>query len=665
MLLRTAAFVGLFLTLTLTWLIYRPGLAGPFLFDDYANLPTLGEGGPVTDSASFVRYITSGAADPTGRPVAIGTFLLDARDWPTSPYPFKRTNLILHLINGALLFLILTFLGIRALPRANAWRTRAAALMATSCWLVHPLFVSTTLYVVQREAMLAATFTELGLLGWLVGRSRLSRGENLSGLTITLVSICFGTLLGLLSKANGILLPTLILLLEYTLLRRRDPVLDTAGHRYYRRVLVGLCIPATVLVIAGLLTAGIYGVVHGVPSQRPWTLIDRLLTEPRVLWQYLRLLWLPTPFSAGVFNDQFPVSTSPLTPWITLPACLGLVGLVAVAWRVRFTHPLISAAIGFFLVGHAIESTTIPLELYFEHRNYLPAMLMFWPLSIWLTGASAQPSVQFNVSPVIRISIGLMLVSGLSWMTHANAQLWGNSRDQAKLWAILNPASPRAQVNAAQDEISRGNSAQALDRLLPLFMQHPDELQLSLNIITARCALGTLTDADLESARVAMLTTRDPGTLLASWFARSINEQNESNCPALGLSELDSLLQAGAHNRRFPKGRVQDIFYLRGLIALRRQQPDAALMAFNQALSLDPRPGLALRQAAALGADGYPAQGLEHLSAYDRMPPNASPSLGMPALHAWILDNQGYWTHERSRLENTLRNDLRSEQARS
>src|ERR1700754_2594324 len=111
MLIRTAGFVGLCILLGLTWTAYRPGLTGPFLFDDYANLPILGEGGAVTDAASFARYITSGAADPTGRPVALATFLLDAQDWPADPYPFKRSNLILHLLNGALLLVLLRRLG--------------------------------------------------------------------------------------------------------------------------------------------------------------------------------------------------------------------------------------------------------------------------------------------------------------------------------------------------------------------------------------------------------------------------------------------------------------------------------------------------------------------------------------------------------------------------
>ena len=106
------AFVtALVALLALAWWAYHPGLSGDFLFDDFANLPTIGATGPIDHWATFWRYITSGDADPTGRPLTLLTFLMDARNWPANPYPFKLTNLLLHLINGALLAWVLGWLG--------------------------------------------------------------------------------------------------------------------------------------------------------------------------------------------------------------------------------------------------------------------------------------------------------------------------------------------------------------------------------------------------------------------------------------------------------------------------------------------------------------------------------------------------------------------------
>ncbi len=420
-----ASHVGLVMILILTWLAYRPGLHGPFLFDDYANLPALGANGPVTDWSTFVRYVTSGNADPTGRPVALLTFLADARDWPADPYPFKRTNVLLHLCNGALLFMLLCRLGIvlthsYAVPTSRA---RLAALLATSAWLLHPFFVSTTLYIVQREAMLPATFILLGLLGWLSGRDRIANGLSRSGFALACISLVACTFLGALSKANGILLPALVLVLEFGIVGRLQPIMLPNAVRTYRIVL-SACTCISIAIAVALLYLGASGLIHGIGAQRPWSLGERLLTEPRVLWDYLGQLWLPHPYTAGVFNDQFDASTSLLHPWTTLPSLVSLIGLIVVALLLRKSSPAISTAVVFFFVGQTIESTTIPLELYFEHRNYVPALLMFWPFSLWLCGVTT-PSTFVSLSRAGRLLLGTVVLIGLTWMTYSNATLWG------------------------------------------------------------------------------------------------------------------------------------------------------------------------------------------------------------------------------------------------
>ena len=149
---------------------YLPGLSGTFLFDDLANLPQLGATGPVDDWATFWRYVTSGTADPTGRPLALLSFLIDANDWPADSASFLRTNLILHLCNGALLFVLLRQLDRRL--DGTSEQTNSAAALGAGFWLLHPLFVSTTLYIVQREAMLCSSFVFAGLISYAHGRTR-------------------------------------------------------------------------------------------------------------------------------------------------------------------------------------------------------------------------------------------------------------------------------------------------------------------------------------------------------------------------------------------------------------------------------------------------------------------------------------------------------------
>ncbi|MEO5813461.1 MAG: tetratricopeptide repeat protein [Rhodanobacter sp.] len=631
---------------------YWPGLHGGFLFDDFANLPALGSSGPVDNWATFLRYITSGTADPTGRPLTLLTFLLDAHDWPADPFPFKRTNLILHLLNGVLLYALLAHLG-NLLNIAKRQRI-TAALLGAALWLLHPLLVSTTLYIVQREAMLPATCVLIGLLLWLHGRAQLVNGRTTSGIVWTCVGLVGFTALAVLAKANGALLPLFALLLEYIVLAPRWRMPNPVTERVHRRLLFVLAVIPSMALVAYVIWMGLRGVITGDMGIRPWTIGQRLLTEPRVLLDYLSLLWLPRPFSGGLFNDQYLASTSLWHPATTLPALLAIVLLMVGAWWWRRRQPALALAVLFYFAGQLIESTSLPLELYFEHRNYLPAMLMFWPLGLWLADSGKLT--------MLKRALMIVLPLGLAVMTFTRAQLWGNERTQALVWAQINPQSGRAQANAAQLEIAAGQPLAAIRRLQPLLAAQPDQVQLAFNLIAARCLSGGVGPADIAAARQAMHTTSNPGVLLTSWFNRTLPTVAAGGCRGLTLVEMSELVSAGLHNPKLgTAGPQQDLTYLRGRIALAQQQPDAALADFSQALDLQVRPDMALQSAATLGAAGYPAQGLRLLDHYQQVQGNGTPpEFGMPMLHAWVLARQNYWPHELAHLRHELSLDVAS-----
>ncbi|WP_369930561.1 tetratricopeptide repeat protein [Xanthomonas sp. NCPPB 2632] len=666
---RLLPFACMLLLTAATWLAYRPGLEGGFLFDDFANLPSLGETGPVEDWATFARYATSGHADPTGRPLSVISFLIDARDWPADPYPFKRTNLILHLLNGLLLFTLLIRLG-KVASRDARWnltpqKTGFAALIGAGSWLLHPFFVSTTLYIVQREAMLPATFAFMGLLGWVHGWELMQRGISRLGSSIAMASLAAFTLLGVLAKANGVLLPLFILVIEHTLLRRT--VLHNNGRPTQPyRVAIAACWMCFLLIAIGLAYAFSQGVRHGL-GNRPWTMIERLLTEARIVIDYIRSLWMPRPYTAGLFNDATVVSTSLLHPWTTLPALAFIVVVTAAAFHFRRVTPAWSMAWGFFVTGHLLESTSIPLELYFEHRNYLPAAFMFWPLGLWLSGATLRLRPRIDDNPrsfpslAVRIALATVILSTLFVMTRSNAIVWGDTSQQATLWAALNPASPRAQVLAAQEEVGRGDPAAALSRLEPMLARHPEEVQLAINLIAARCAVGGVRPTDIAAAANSLGTAPDPGTLIVSWYDRILPVVESGACPGLDAEALVKIASSGLTNPRLAAGRRQDLEHVIGAVRLAQGRGEEALTHYNLALAYEPRESIALRQAAELGSAGFSTLGMQHLTTYDALTPASTPpAIDMTSLHAWVLKRQRYWSVERERLEESLRADIKS-----
>src|SRR5690606_14205900 len=145
---RVAPIICLFLILILTVLVYCPSLIGGFIFDDLPTLGQMNQYGDMHHWDNIQKFVSSGTAGPTGRPVSLLTFVPQADDWLAgNAFPFKVVNLIIHLLCGVLLYWV-TQLLLRAYGEVNQKKIAWVALLTAGFWLLHPLMLSTTLYVI-------------------------------------------------------------------------------------------------------------------------------------------------------------------------------------------------------------------------------------------------------------------------------------------------------------------------------------------------------------------------------------------------------------------------------------------------------------------------------------------------------------------------------------
>lgn len=643
---------ALLLAALVTW-AYWPGLSGPFLFDDYGNLDVIGAYGPVHDFRSLIYYVTSGHADPTGRPVALLSFLLDAQSWPADPWPFKRTNLALHVLNAALLNLVLRRLQVGVERRNPAMRfSRWTPLVAAAFWAAHPFFVSTTLYVVQREAMLPMAFVMIAILAWGRSAREFLSGRERIGWLWAVLGVGSATLLAGLSKANGFLAPLLAGLAWVWCLR---PIESSPARKAAdRAALVCLGLPSLALLVylvhVGLqlwpLTA-----LHG----REWTLPERLLSEPRAIWSYVARLVLPRAGGGGVFVDDFIASRGWLAPVSTLPALLALVASVATAIATRRRFPIASFAWLFFLAGHLLESTVIPLELYFEHRNYLPAAVLGWPLAHFLLRPGAYGPY--------RGAFFVLLLATLLLLTHQRAQVWGNPRLLAALSASHTTDSARAQADAARQEVMDGSVDTGLSRIHAALRDNPESVDLAITAIGLECiATGNVASSTMAQAQRTLATARSWNYGLYEWMHAAARDEAMRQCVGFGLEGLSTLVDAAERNPQNDQPpRRRDLLHVRGRIAIARDRPEEALRLFGAALVAAPDADYALVQAAALGEAGEPALGATHLDHYTLIEGKQSATVrDMAGLHRWLLRHDGYYDRERASLRQQLEHDARA-----
>lgn len=641
--------------LVVGWLAYRPGLTGSFLFDDWINLPPLGAHGPIDNFHALVTYLLSGIASATGRPIAMLSFLIDANDWPAAPEPFKYTNILIHLLNGALL----AWLAFRIARVLGATETRSGwtAVLSAGLWMLNPLMVSTTLFVVQRMVMLSAMFVLCGLLCYVHGRTRLANGRTFAGYGWMTGGIVGFGLLAVLSKENGALLPLFALLLDALVLQHRTSAIRVAPRARGRRVWNAVFLYAPLILLASYLLAKFPDMLREYADVRTFTLGGRLLTEARIMVSYLYLLIIPHSHTGGLFNDNIAISTSLFHPWTTLPAITLLASLVVIAVRARTRYPLLSFGIAFYFAGHLLESTFIPLELYFEHRNYLPAMFLPLPLAYWLT----TPRI---LQARLWAAVGVALLAVLAGFTWARASLWGHPFEQAAVWAQANPDSPRAQTTFALHLMRRRLYPEAARILQRAAGQHPNDVMLQLNLITAQCALGGVSRERFEDARTALLRTRVGSRVAYNAISKFLHYYKTAPCRGLSYERLDQLVGAALENphvRRSP-GWLRDMTELRGELRLAEKQPEQAVTLFKASLDAAPDPEAALYEAALLGSDGYQRLGLDLLDHFEALPPQTRSGFNVAHLRSWWLRHIGYYQTEATRLRTLLREDAASKE---
>lgn len=413
-------------------LLYWSGLSGPFLLDDLPNLNKLARVPADPRWSDFWYLARSGLAGATGRPLALLTFLAQYQAWP-DPFPFKLVNLLLHLLNGGLVAACCALLG-RQCPGLRV--SLPVIAFTVFLWLAHPLQLSTVLYVVQRMTELATTFVLLGICLYLEGRHRLATGTHRSGILLLLAGVLGCGLLAVFFKENGVLLLAYLAVLELTLLPAA-----AAGSAVYRWRQRALTAPLIIGVLAFMAYLPVALQEYALKS---FSLGERLLTQFPVLLSYLGSAALLRPDSLGLYHDDFPLSTGLLQPWWTLPAILVVIGALLFAIRYRRRWPLLAFAVLWFLAGHALESTLLPLEVYFEHRNYLPLLGPVFALTVAVRRWLAQLPVSTRRLALVLVALVLVNLSLITWQ---QSRRWGEPLAFATAAVAAHPSSYRAQSN--------------------------------------------------------------------------------------------------------------------------------------------------------------------------------------------------------------------------
>ncbi|MBW2599625.1 MAG: tetratricopeptide repeat protein, partial [Deltaproteobacteria bacterium] len=366
------AFIALFVFLII---IYGNSFHGEWHFDDYSNI--IGNRNIELKSLSLENiqktfYGMDDSHEKINRPLSYLSFALNYYTGGTNVFGYHVVNFAIHYLAAVFLFLfIYNTLRLPLLNERYGNIAYAVALLSAFLWATHPIQVPAVTYIVQRMASMAAMFYIMAMYLYL--KARTTHGNKRRVVFFALC--CVAAIFSLASKENAAMLPVSIFLYDLFLIQG----VSRENIRKNAKVVI---LPLIIVAALGLFYTDLPSILGGYKN-RPFTLTERLLTEPRVILFYVSLLLYPVTCRFALLHD-FGVSTSLLTPWTTVPAILTITIIIGLAlWRSR-KNPLISFCVLFFFLNHIIEGSFVPLEIIYEHRTYLPSMLLSVPLSIFL-----------------------------------------------------------------------------------------------------------------------------------------------------------------------------------------------------------------------------------------------------------------------------------------
>jgi protein O-mannosyl-transferase len=588
------AFTSLFLFLLI---IYANSFYGDWHFDDYFNIVT----NPYIQIKSFTwdnikSCIYGLAQERPSRPLSYLSFALNYYFDDTNVFGYHLVNFAIHYLTAVFLFLfIYDTLKLPLLQNRYNSTAYPIALLAALFWAINPVLVTSVTYIVQRMASMAGLFYIMSMYFHLKGRT--SQRPNHSFFFYILCGIA--GLASLLSKENAAMLPVGIFFYDLLLIRG---VSQNSVKKYLKIALL----PIIIIVVAGFIYVD-FSDVFASYKMRDFTPIQRVLTEQRVIIYYLSLLFFPINSRLTLLYDM-DISRSLFLPWTTLPAILLILAAISTAFYLAKKRPLLSFCIIFYFLNHFIEGSFFNLELIYEHRNYIPAMLLFIPpaqLCIFILDYAAHKKIiQLACAAGIIIIIGGMgdityrrnavVSDDLSlWMDNSkkypqlsrphsnlgNAYLSNNQREKAlieyeKAMSLNNFGGvyPRAvqEHNLGLYKFSEGKYDAALpyfessDKILPFYLSNTihiakihlikDEFSLAHNII--KSALDKYPHNSELKELFCLILLRENKFAQAEEYAKSILRNNLSSTFPLAVlartsSRKGNLLSAISFWRRY------------------------------------------------------------------------------------------------------------------
>jgi len=568
----------LFLIVLIILVSYSNSFNSSWQFDDSPNI--LNNHRIQLEQFTWKNLWQTGFAKPGHgglyRPVACVSLALNWYIGGQNIFGYHIVNFLIHCATSLILFFLirLLFMTPRLKGQYSQSQIEFMAGLTVLLWSLNPIQIQAVTYIIQRMTSLAAMFSLLTLFFFLKGKLALTRGRRSTFWALALASY----LMAIFSKENAVLVLISLPILELIFFRI-DVSSGLIRKRFYLFFGCGLIILALSLILHPNLFKSIINGYDG----RPFTMVQRILTEPRILIFYISQIFFPFPERFSIGHD-ISLSTSLFDPMSTFGAiCLNF-GIICLALGVLKRHPVFCFAILFYYLNHMVESSFIGLELIFEHRNYLPSAFLFLPFSQFFVFLLNKFRSRKMIISMIWVVLGSLVIS-YGCATYERNKKWYT---EESLWLdalVKNNESYRPYARLA---ISLG------------WGENPTEAKYRKALELMQISLGktmphvTKAKSDQFGNMASLYVKLEEYQQAIAYFEKALALYPKDATNRYNLTK--TLIKTGEFPRAkteikilLDQGNVQeDFFKMLGHILLWTKEPELALPAFQTALKYAP-----------------------------------------------------------------------------
>nr|NJM03064.1 tetratricopeptide repeat protein [Desulfobacula sp.] len=313
---------------------------------------------------------------------------------------------------------------------------------------------------------------------------------------------------------------------------------------------------------------------------KPFSMGQRLLTQPSVLLFYLSQIFYPIAERFSITHDV-TYAVSIFQPWHTIFAISIVILMIGLSlWCIK-KNPILSFAVLFYFGNHVIESTILPLEMIFEHRNYLPSLFLFLPVSMGIQKMLSHYQTSRKSMYYLLICFVCALMTGIGFSTYIRNWDWQSTQS---LWQDAAEKAPKSARPLSFLALGYYEPSGQFEKAIELYQaaltlrddQAYYKAGLYSNIASIYCYRLKNYEKAVENARKA-LDIR-PEFLLAQLVLSDSLAMLGKYEEALG--GLSHLLKSNPSN--------PDLHFLKAFIHMKIKEFDSAVTHFRRCIHSDP-----------------------------------------------------------------------------